>query len=231
MGVIETISILIASAMTISLFSYLWKENRAFRIAEHAYIGAAAGYAVLITADAAWKLLDPFLKRGDWHWLITVLIGLMFFFFFSKAQFWVYRYPVGIVTGSGIGVFLAMAIKSQLVEQVRLTTLVTLTKWDPTGRTPFDSAIIAVGVITALSYFYATAEHKGPLKYSAKIGIYFLMAFFGVCFGTTIMARISLLIGRLRFLFFTDPAWTLIPVAAALLIGTIVYEKRIKKTK
>ena len=36
----------------------------------------------------------------------------------------------------------------------------------------------------------------------AKIGIYFLMITFGSSFGYTIMARISLLIGRMDFLLF-----------------------------
>ena len=36
----------------------------------------------------------------------------------------------------------------------------------------------------------------------AKIGIYFLMITFGSSFGYTIMARVSLLIGRMDFLLF-----------------------------
>jgi hypothetical protein len=36
----------------------------------------------------------------------------------------------------------------------------------------------------------------------SKVGIYFLMIAFGASFGYTIMARVSLLIGRTQFLMF-----------------------------
>lgn len=60
--------------------------------------------------------------------------------------------------------------------------------------------IIAFGVLTILIYFFFSTEHKGMVGVSAKIGIYFLMICFGSSFGYTIMARISLLIGRMQFL-------------------------------
>jgi len=219
MVTVETLTILAGGAMTIALFSYLWRENLAFRIAEHAYIGAAAGYGVLISAEAAWRLLEPFLKAGLWYWYVTAVIGLLYLFFFLPKYFWLYRYPTGLVLGSGIGVLLARALKTQFLEQIRVTTIVT----------DVNSVLVAVGVICSLFYFYATMEHRGAFRYVSRIGICFLMAAFGVSFGATVMARISLLIGRLKFLYFTDPAYYLIPVAIALLIIGIVLDRRKKE--
>jgi len=51
-----------------------------------------------------------------------------------------------------------------------------------------------------LIYFFFSAEHKGALGGTAKLGIWFLMVAFGASFGYTVMARISLLIGRMQFL-------------------------------
>ncbi len=61
--------------------------------------------------------------------------------------------------------------------------------------------VLIVGTLTGLVYFYFSKEHKGVLGGAAKIGIYFLMITFGACFGYTVMSRMSLLIGRLYFLF------------------------------
>lgn len=219
MAIAETITVLLAAGMTLALFSFLWKENLAFRIAEHAYVGAAAGYGALVSANAAWRLLSPQLDKGLWYWYLTVLLGLVYLFFFSGEYFWMYRYPTAIVIGANIGVFVARSIKTQFLEQIRATTIVT----------DVNSAIVAVGVITGLFYFYATMERRGVLEGVSKVGIYFLMAGFGASFGVTVMARISLLIGRLRFLYFTYPAYYLIPVAAILLIVSIFLE-RSKKT-
>ncbi len=92
--------------------------------------------------------------------------------------------------------------------------------------------IMVVAVITTLCYFYFSKEHKGALGTAGRAGIYFLMIAFGAGFGNTVMARISLLIGRMQFLFYdwwplaarTDPAYlagvlavVARPVAAVLL--------------
>lgn len=78
-----------------------------------------------------------------------------------------------------------------------------LTKSYSGGFKDFLNALImAFGVICILIYFFFSTEHKGGIGLMAKIGIYFLMITFGSSFGYTIMARISLLIGRMDFLLF-----------------------------
>jgi hypothetical protein len=57
-----------------------------------------------------------------------------------------------------------------------------------------------VGLLTTLVFFFFSKEHKGALGGSARIGIYFLMVSFGASYGYTVMARVSLLIGRVMFL-------------------------------
>ena len=59
--------------------------------------------------------------------------------------------------------------------------------------------IILFGVVSVLFYFFFSVEHSGPGKMVARPGIMFLMISFGAAFGYTVMARMSLLIGR-----FTD---------------------------
>ena len=60
--------------------------------------------------------------------------------------------------------------------------------------------IIAGMSLAILIYFFFSTEHRGVVGVSATFGIYFLMICFGSSFGFTIMARISLLIGRVSFL-------------------------------
>ena len=60
--------------------------------------------------------------------------------------------------------------------------------------------LVLVGVITVLVYFFFSVEHKGAVGHASRLGIWFLMVSFGASFGYTIMARLSLLIGRISFL-------------------------------
>jgi magnesium-transporting ATPase (P-type) len=85
--------------------------------------------------------------------------------------------------------------------------------------------IILIGVISVLFYFFFSIEHSGPGKIVAKTGVMFLMIAFGAAFGYTVMARMSLLIGRLTDLIeFSDASygnptlWLAILTIGALLV-------------
>ena len=64
----------------------------------------------------------------------------------------------------------------------------------------FSNILIVVGVICGLIYFFFSKEHTGAFGRASRAGIWVLMVAFGASFGYTVMARISLLIGRLEFL-------------------------------
>jgi hypothetical protein len=63
-----------------------------------------------------------------------------------------------------------------------------------------NSALIFIGFLTVLAYFFFSLPHRGIHGAGARVGIYFLMVAFGASFGYTVMARVSLLISRVQFL-------------------------------
>jgi hypothetical protein len=63
-----------------------------------------------------------------------------------------------------------------------------------------SNIILVVGVLCGLVYFFFSKEHTGAFGGAARVGIWFLMVAFGAAFGYTVMARISLLIGRFEHL-------------------------------
>ena len=68
------------------------------------------------------------------------------------------------------------------------------------GSFGMNNLLIMLGVVTTLAYFFFSKPHRGVLGITARVGIGFLMIGFGAAFGYTVMARVSLLIGRLLFL-------------------------------
>ena len=66
--------------------------------------------------------------------------------------------------------------------------------------TTIGNWLLVGGLLTTLIFFFFSKEHKGALGGAARIGVYFLMVSFGASYGYTVMARISLLIGRVMFL-------------------------------
>jgi hypothetical protein len=61
--------------------------------------------------------------------------------------------------------------------------------------------VIFIGTFCGLIYFFFSKEHKGVFGAASRVGIWVLMITFGASFGYTVMGRVSLLVGRLTFLF------------------------------
>jgi hypothetical protein len=80
--------------------------------------------------------------------------------------------------------------------------------WLDTIMINFSNLVVVLGVICGLIYFFFSKEHTGVFGRASRVGIWVLMVAFGASFGYTVMARISLLIGRVEFLGRWIKSWT-----------------------
>jgi hypothetical protein len=146
-----------------------------------------------------------------WYVLAGILAIMMLLRLVPKIG-WISRWPLAVVVGSTAGLYMVTYFQSNFLSQLQNTVipLVDIGRIrNLTAGAPADALfaaylgnlVLIVGTLTGLIYFYFSKEHKGALGGAAKIGIYFLMITFGASFGYTVMSRMSLLIGRLYFLF------------------------------
>ena len=204
------IGIWVAAFLTLSIYSVLYRDNPFYRFAEHLFVGVSVGYAIVLSIyqgflPFAWKpfaaavsgdSLSGFIK------LIPIGIGLLFFARLSSRHTWLIRYPIAILIGFGSGIAIPNVLRANIFEQTRGTIAPfaeiaagTLSSWGI-----FEAVLMVVGVICTLTYFFFSAEHRGPVKWISKVGIAFLMIGFGSAFGNTVMGRVALLIQRVDFL-------------------------------
>jgi hypothetical protein len=144
------------------------------------------------------------------------LIGcLMFSRFFQKTS-WISRWPIAFYLGISAGVALPLYIQSFVIRQVAAnmvdpraiytsisSDLAMMIHYGGTNMGLVEglgTIVIILGCFCGLAYFYFSAEHRGAFGVAAKLGIWILMIGFGATFGYTVMARISLLIGRFNYL-------------------------------
>ncbi len=196
---ITTIGIWIAALLTLAIYSFLYKDNPFYKIAENIFVGVSAGYwAVVLWYDFAWpNLFEPLLERGQWYNIFPIFIGLLMFAPLFPKITWMVRIPLTFTMGIAMAVSITQIVQGDIFPQLQATFL------PVKGVSPFDAfsnILIICGVVFTLIYFYFSKEHKGALGIGAKIGIWFMMVSFGASFGYTIMARVSLFIGRVYFL-------------------------------
>ena len=65
-----------------------------------------------------------------------------------------------------------------------------------------DSLVILIGVMTVLSYFFFSFERDGLVEEVSRVGLTFMMVYFGAVFGSTLMTRMQIFIGQVDFLAF-----------------------------
>ncbi|MEQ1656610.1 MAG: hypothetical protein ABL960_13015 [Nitrospira sp.] len=226
----------VATGLTLFIFSFLYKDNPLFKLAENLYVGVSVGYTIVKTYDTVivhliWK---PIVENQEWTLLIPVAIGLLMLTRYVPKAAWLSRYAFAFIVGVGAGLAIPRTVSSFILKQIEDTIRPLLMLVPGEGVTfswnlmnPASSVnviIVLIGVSSVLFYFFFSVEHKGPGKMVARTGVMFLMIAFGAAFGYTVMARMSLLIGRLTDLIeYSDPSYGRPTLWLALVtIGTLI---------
>jgi hypothetical protein len=226
----------VATGLTLFIFSFLYKDNPLFKLAENLYVGVSVGYTIVKTYDTVivhliWK---PIVENQEWTLLIPVAIGLLMLTRYVPKAAWLSRYAFAFIVGVGAGLAIPRTVSSFILKQIEDTIRPLLMLVPGEGVTfswnlmnPASSVnviIVMIGVSSVLFYFFFSVEHKGPGKMVARTGVMFLMIAFGAAFGYTVMARMSLLIGRLTDLIeYSDPSYGRPTLWLALVtIGTLI---------
>jgi len=191
----------IAGFLTLAIFSFLYKDNPVYKLAEHIYVGVSAGYWLIYVAffDVYPMLIQGFQNETGlekWILLVPGALGLIMLSRWFPRTAWLSRWPIAFTVGVGAGLGITANIQGYVMPQMQ-ATLLPVTGWNMVS---INNVILTVGVVTTILYFYFSKPHKGALGWAARVGIVFIMVSFGASFGYTLMARISLLIGRLYFL-------------------------------
>ncbi len=192
----------VATGLSLFMYSFLYKDNPFFKFGEHIYVGVSVGYGLVITYYEVMvkKLYVPMIQQGNWWLILPTLLGLLVLARFIPAIAWLSRISFAFIVGIGSGIAIPRVISSLILQQVQGTLKPLVTAGDG-GVVWFTFAglnmfLILVGVVSVLFYFFFSIEHTGIVHRISRVGIYFLMISFGAAFGYTVMARMSLLIGR-----------------------------------
>lgn len=213
----EHFALWLAAFLTLGIVSFLYKDNPWYKLSEAIFVGISAGYwfAVLFWDNLYGKLwvgifpekevneAGEVVSQAPDYWLIVggVLGVLMLMRLIPKIG-WISRWPLAFVVGATSGLYLINYFTSNMMQQVRATIVPLFgTDFSASASEAIGVIVIAIGTITGLVYFFFSKEHRGAFGATAKVGIFFLMVTFGASFGYTVMSRMSLLIGRIDFLF------------------------------
>lgn len=220
-GVWITATILLGGVATLAIYSFLIKENPFYRFFEHLFIGIAAGFLPVLTIkNLLWpRVLEPMAgldavqfpdgtwsapyNSAIWLYLLPMSFGMFYYFIYSKRYGWLAKLAIGFALGYSGG----LAFKGffgEMLPQLR-SSFKPLLVFDSAGSflpwQSFENAFFVFTLLAVMYYFFFSFKREGAGGEAVAIsGRWLMMVCFGAFFGSTVMARMALLVERIQFL-------------------------------
>ncbi len=198
----EHFGVWVAAFLTLGIYSFLYRDNPWYRFTESVFVGVSAGYwvVVLFFENFHGKF---WVGKGEEPMLwVGAILGFMMLMRLIPKVGWIARWPLAFIVGATSGLWMMNYLTSNAMSQIQATIMPLFGEnFDASLGTIVGNLIIVVGTFAGLIYFFFSKEHKGAFGATARVGIWGLMITFGAMFGYTVMSRMSLLIGRVDFIF------------------------------
>jgi len=228
--VLQGFLVTFAAFLTLAIMSFLYQDNPYYKFAEHLFVGMSAAYWMcmgfwstivgnliprLSEGLSTWFELPYIESDYNFVFYVPVVLGIMLVMRLSNNYGWMSRWPLAFIVGTTAGLNFVRYLRSDFIKQVSSTIIPMVVDWNgfgdffanlslsASGQLVMMVAnwVIFLGVFCGLVYFFFSKEHSGWFGRASKVGIWILMITFGASFGYTVMGRISLLVGRITFLF------------------------------
>ena len=209
----------IGAALTLMVFSFLWRDNPFYKFAEHLFVGVSAGYwmvmgfwstlwpnAIVKLVPMAARVTDPeaTLPAREPLVMIPLLLGCLMLLRLWPRMSWLARWPTAFAVGTTLGYNLVRSVRSNFLAQIHATVSPGLVITSAGGGTDWAASVnqwlLVAGTACALAYFTYTRSGRGFRGGVARSGLLVLMVAFGASFAYAVMARVAVLVSRLQFL-------------------------------
>ncbi|HEY9121456.1 MAG TPA: hypothetical protein VIM80_00520 [Brevefilum sp.] len=223
----EIMWIVVSFLLTLMVLSYLLGDNIFFRFASHLFIGAMAGYVVLlISTQILWPYLIRPIVNGTLPEALWLGIPLVLIFMLVLSQFkrftWIGSLPLAYMAGLAAAIAVGGAVFGTLLPQSRaIVDSFDSAMWyavpNQTWLRILDAVLMLVGTVATLSYFHFGRKRKSLIEEESekrpaileglsKVGQVFIGISLGAVFAGVFSSSLLALIDRILFIgqFFTN---------------------------
>jgi len=211
---LDDIGIWVAFILTLMVFSYLIHDNPLYRLAQHILVGAVAGYAIVVAYHSVLRprLAMPLIENpaGNALLIVPILLSALLIMKSRRSLAWLGNTAMAYMFGVGAALAIGGALIGSLATQVKASWLV----MQPSGYSVdiisnvISALLIILGTTGTLMYFYygksstnAVGRGVAGIRMAwGRVGKWFILIALGAIFASLMISRVSLLIGRIRFL-------------------------------
>jgi hypothetical protein len=199
-GISDPVAALV-SIQIMAMWSYVYFGGSVvYDYIQDLYVASAVAYSAITAYESlittGWV---PLVTRGEWHYVIPLMLGFLMFAVISRKWTWISRYPSAILLGVGMGLGMASYAYTDITQQITSAWTLGLIH-----GLYFEWIVIIVGMMLTIWFFIYTVPHKGPgmtptiLDRLADAGKAFVMIYITSKYASTVMYRLTLFIGNLQ---------------------------------
>ncbi len=221
----DPLTIWVGAIVTLVVFSYLVRDNPAYRLVQQATLGTAVGINTVIlwkqVLYARWLLpiYQGWLacqadggaaQHPEWRgllWLLALIPGVLWYFQLSRR----WSGASTLITGLFVGAAAGLAIKYQtllIIPQIAASVR-PLNPCGPDGAVTAAAALAALNNVvflamlfaTLLYFFFSVRTDRAAFRAPLRFGRLAIMMCLGALFGGTVMTRVAYLLDRVLFLY------------------------------
>ena len=204
----EVVWSIISFVVTLLIFSYIFGDNPLFRLASYAFVGVAAGYAVVVVAQQVlWPNLVQPLLAGNLLMLVPLAFSLILLLKLFPRYARYGTLPMALLVGVAAAVAIGGAVFGTILGQTK--GAVQDFNFNQPVSDPFlqaiEAVLVLVGSICTLAYFQFGARVKNDqppsrpafVESMSKIGEVFLAITLGSLFAGVFASAVTALVERL----------------------------------
>ena len=192
----------LGAILTLSIYSFLYKDNPFYKFAEHLVVGVSAGYYLVIYY---WNYIDSnvvepvfqlsvagepiaFMCLEWWMAFIPGLLGILLYMRFFPKVAWVGRWPLGIYMGGYAGLGLSPVMQARVITQMGANALPLAGVEDPFAA--MTNVALGVVIFAVMVYLFVGRRHMGAGNPWGRVGAIALAAVIAV-FGYFALSLLS----------------------------------------
>lgn len=216
----ELFGVLLGAALTLMCYSFVYRDNLFFKLAEHMLVGVTIGYTLAVGLKTLRdSLIIPFIG-GELLLIIPLITGLLLFTRLTPKYAHLSRWGIAIMAGVGSGVAVRTSVGIMIIPQILLASK-PLSAADPVKS--LNQLIILLGLISVLVFFVFTFLGRKSVSTVGRLGRYFLMTTFGVVIAGDLIGNMSFIQDRTKILLETPSVYLTL---FALLLVVIDFVRR-----
>ncbi|MEA3375663.1 MAG: hypothetical protein U9R72_05635 [Chloroflexota bacterium] len=206
----ELVGVIVGTALTLFILSYLVGDNPLYRLGLHLFIGTLVGYSFgTVLREVVVRTALPGLISRPASVGPAVLLGVLLLFKGFPRQAYVGNLSMAYLIGVGAAVAVGGTLAGMLAFQVAATGRALAPA--SVGNLRFglaDGVMIVVGTVsTLLSFTFVRPKAQGGQEWWGRllggvtwVGRLFLVSALGIAFAGALTASLSILIGRMQYL-------------------------------